>query len=53
MFNLVVLVIVDITFKILFNSLIESFYLSIDLKIKSYRKFAVYSEFYYKYCKES
>ncbi len=42
MFDLVVLVVIDIVFEILFNSLIESFYLFIGLKIKSYRKFIVY-----------
>ncbi len=52
MFNLIILVVIDIVFKILFNNLIKSFYLFIDLKIKNYRKFAVYSEFYYKYYKE-
>ncbi len=53
MFNLIVLVVVDITSKVLFNSLVESFYLFIYLKVKSYRKFVVHSEFCYKYCKES
>ncbi len=52
-FDLIVLIIINITFKILFNNLIESFYLSIDLKIKNCRKFAVYSEFCYEYYKES
>ena len=52
MFDLVILVIVDIIFEVLFNSLIELFCLFIGLKIKNYRKFVVYSEFYYKYYKE-
>ncbi len=53
MFNPIVLIIIDIIFKVLLNNLIESFYLSIDLKIKDYKKFVVYSEFCYKYYKES
>jgi len=52
MFDLVILIIIDITYKILFKKLIESFYLFIDLKIKDYRKFVVYSEFYDEYYKE-
>ncbi len=43
MSDLVILIIVDIVSKILFNGLVESFCLSIDLKIKSYRKFVIYS----------
>ncbi len=42
MFNPIILVIVDITSKALFNSLIELFYSSIGLKMKSCRKFAIY-----------
>ena len=42
MFDLVILVVVDIAFKILFNSLIESFYLSVGLNIKSYKKIVIY-----------
>ncbi len=42
MLNLIILVVIDITSKVLFNSLVESFYLSIDLKIKDCRKFVVY-----------
>ncbi len=53
MFDLIVLIVVDITSEILFNNLIESFYLSIDLKVKNYRKLIVYSEFYYKYYEKS
>ncbi len=53
MFNLIILVIIDIASEVLFNSLIESFYLSIGLKIKDYRKFVIHSEFYYEYCEES
>ncbi len=52
MFNLIVLIVVDITFKVLFNNLVESFYLSIGLKIKNCRKLIVHSKFYYKYYKE-
>ncbi len=52
-FDPVILVIINIVSKVLFNSLVKSFYLSIGLKVKSYRKFIVYSEFYYKYYKES
>ncbi len=48
----IILIIVDITFQILFNNLIESFYLSIGLKMKDYRKLVVYSEFCNEYCKE-
>ena len=51
-FNLIILIVVDIIFKILFNNLVESFCLPIGLKIKSYRKFIVYFQFYYKYYKE-
>ena len=53
MFNPVILIVIDITFKILFNSLIKPFYLSIGLKVKSYRKFIVHFKLYYKYYKES
>ncbi len=42
MFDLVILIIVDIISEILFNSLVESFYLFIDLRVKSYRKFIVH-----------
>ena len=52
MFDLVILVVVDIVSKVLFNSLVESFYLFIGLKIKSCKKFIIHSEFYYKYYKE-
>ncbi len=52
MFNLIVLIIVDITSEILFDNLIESFYLSIGLKIKNYRKFIVHFKFCYEYYKE-
>ncbi len=38
--------------EILFNNLIESFYLSIGLKMKSRRKFAVYFKFYCEYYEE-
>ncbi len=53
MFDPVILIVIDITSEILFNNLVESFCLSIDLKIKSYRKFVIHSKFYYKYYKES
>ncbi len=52
MFDLIILVVVDIVSKVLFDSLVESFYLSIDLKIKGYKKFVVHSEFCYKCYKE-
>ncbi len=42
MFDLIVLIVVDIVFEILFNSLVELFYLSIDLKVKSYKKFVIH-----------
>ena len=42
------IIIIDIVSEILFNNLIESFYLSIDLKMKSYRKFAIHYCKYYK-----
>ncbi len=42
MFDLIILVVIDIASEILFNSLVKSFYLSIGLGIKSYKKFAVY-----------
>ncbi len=53
MFNPIVLIIVDITFQILFYYLIKSFCLFIGLKIKSCRKLVVYFKLYYKYYKES
>ena len=45
MFDLIVLIEVDIASKVLFNSLIDLFYISIDLKIKSYRKLTVHFKF--------
>jgi len=42
MFDLVILVVVDVVFEVLFNSLVELFYLFIDLGIKGYKKFVVY-----------
>ncbi len=53
MFDPVILIVVDIAFEILFNSLIKSFYLSIGLRVKSYKKLVVYSEFYYECYEES
>ncbi len=53
MFNPVILVVVNIISKILFNNLIKSFYLFIGLKVKNYKKLVVHSEFYYEYYKES
>ncbi len=53
MFDPIILIVVNITSEILFNNLIESFYQSIRLEIKNYKKLAVHSEFYYKYYKES
>ena len=53
MFNLIILIIVNITFEVLFDSLIELFYLSIGLEMKSYGKLVVYFEFCYKCYKES
>ncbi len=52
MFDLIILVAVDIVSKVLFNSLIESFCLSIGLRVKGCKKLVVYFESYYKYCKE-
>ena len=52
MFDPIVLIVVNIASEILFNNLVESFHLSIDLKMKSYRKFTVQSKFYGEYCKE-
>ncbi len=52
MFNLIILIVVDIIFKILFISLIELFYLFINIKIKNYRKFVNYFKLYYKYYKK-
>ncbi len=51
-FDPIVLIVIDIIFKILFNNLIESFYLFIGLKIKGYKKLTIYSESYYKCYKE-
>ncbi len=53
MFNLINLIIVDITSQILFHYLIKSFYLSVRLKVKSYKKFAIDSKFCSKYYIES
>ncbi len=53
MFDLIILIIVDIASEVLFDNLIESFYLSIGLRMKDCRKFAVHSEFYYKCYKKS
>ncbi len=53
MSNPIILIVIDIISQILFNSLVKSFYLSIGLKIKDYRKFVVYFEFYNKCYKES
>ena len=52
MFDPIILIVVDIVTKILFNNLIKSFYLSINLKIENCRKFVVYFKFYYKCYKE-
>ncbi len=52
MFDPIILVVVDIAFEVLFNSLVESFYLSIGLRIKNCKKFVVYSEFCYEYYEE-
>ena len=41
-FDLIILIVVDIAFKVLFNSLIESFYLFIGLRMKRYKKFIVH-----------
>ncbi len=51
-FDLVILIVVDITSEVLFDSLVKSFCLFIGLKVKSYGKLVVYSEFCYKYYKE-
>ena len=52
MFDLVILVVINIVFEVLFNSLVESFCLSIGLGMKGCRKFTIHSEFYYKCYKE-
>ncbi len=52
MFNLVILIVVDITSQVLFNSLIEIFYLFIGLEIKGYKKLVIHSEFRGKYYKK-
>ena len=51
-FNLIVLIVINIVSEVLFNNLVELFYLFIGLRIKSYKKFVVHFEFYYKYYKE-
>ena len=53
MFNLIILVVIDIISQILFYCLIESFCLSVYLKVKGYRKLAIPSEFYNECYKES
>ncbi len=53
MFNPIILVVVDVVSEVLFNNLVESFYLSIGLKVKGYKKLVVYFEFYCKCYKES
>ncbi len=53
MFNLIILVVVDIVSEVLFYCLIESFYLSIRLRVKGCRKFVVHSEFYGEYYEKS
>ena len=53
MFNLINLIIVDITSQILFYYLIESFYLSVRLKMKNCGKLVVHSEFRGKSYKKS
>ncbi len=53
MFNLIVLIVIDIVSKVLFNSLVKLFYLSVDLRIKSYRKLVIHFKSYYKCYKES
>ena len=52
MFDPVVLIVIDIISEVLFNNLIKSFYLSIGLEIKGYRKLTVHSKFCYEYYKE-
>jgi len=52
MFDLVILIVVNIISEVLFNNLVKSFYLSIGLKIKDYKEFADHSKFYYKYYKK-
>jgi len=52
MFDPIVLIVVDIVFEVLFDGLIESFYLFIGLKIKDYKKFVVHSKFCYESYKE-
>ena len=52
-FDLIILIIIDITSKVLFNSLVKPFYLSIGLGVKSCRKLVIHSEFYNECYKES
>ncbi len=42
MFDPIILIVVDIISEVLFNSLIESFYLFINLEIKGYKKFIIH-----------
>ncbi len=42
MFDPIVLVVVDVVSEVLFNSLVELFYLSIGLEMKSCRKLAIH-----------
>ncbi len=42
MFDLVILVVINVVSEVLFNSLVESFYLFISLGMKGCRKFVVY-----------
>ncbi len=51
-FDPVVLVVVNIISQVLFYCLIESFYLFVCLKVKSYKKLIVYSKFRNECCKE-
>ncbi len=43
MFDLIILIVVNVASEVLFNNLVESFCLSISLGMKDYRKFAIYS----------
>ncbi len=52
MFNLVILIVVDVISEVLFYCLVELFYLFICLGVKSYRTFVVYSKFYNESYKE-
>ncbi len=53
MFDLIILTIINIVSEVLFNNLIKSFYLFVDLIVKGCKKLAIYFKLYYKRYKES